>query len=190
MSRCRQARQPECIGHRHVRPPASLCSHYRCFFSIFQVIKFTKKNRLYVPALAVYSVFIRANFIENHCFLNLSSHSFNYLCISCFLTVFVHLVYGLTFVRSLPLQGPCCLFPSFPDDFRRVRPYFCRIPAALRLHSCKFSLFRERIFASGPKPSGNGFFKVCAICTYTILNSVSFTYFERIWKNSTASRAV
>ena len=180
MSRCRHERQPECIRHRHFRPPASLCSHYRCFFSIFQVIKFTKKNRLYTPVFAVYSVFIEPNFVVNYCLSNLSLCISGFLQFSLVLSVFVHLVYGLTFVRSAPLQRPCRLFPSFPDCFRRVRPYFRRIPAALQLHSCKFFLFCGRICPSGRKPFGNGLAKVCAICTYTILNSVSFTYFERI----------
>ena len=149
MSRCRHERQPECIGHRHVRPPASLCSHYRCFFSIFQVIKFTKKNRLYSPAFAVYSVFIQPNFIVSQRFVNLSLCISDSLRFSRVFSVFVHLVYGLTFVRSVPLQRPYRLFPSFPDYFRRVRPYFRHIPAAFQIHSCKFFLFRGRICPSG-----------------------------------------
>ena len=90
----RFCRDCECVGHRPFRPPASLCSHYRCFFSIFQVIKFTKKHRDSPLAFRVYSVFIPAYSIAMIRFIRLRPCIFSYLKFSSVFSIFVHFVYG------------------------------------------------------------------------------------------------
>ena len=146
------------------------------------MIKFTKKSTDSRLSPEGYSVLFPAYPFDLSVFTNLSLHLSCNLRFSPDLSVFVHLVYVPTNVHSACPQGRRPTFPPFVKDFRHVSPCFCPIPAASPRQSCKLSLFRSRFAPPLRKPMESIANEVCAFCTCTILNSVSFTHFERIQK--------
>ena len=143
------------------------------------MIKFTKKYGESDLSPEVYSVLFPPFLFVLFDFVNISLHLSCLLYFSLDFSVFVHLVYVPTFVHSARAQSSRPCYPPFLKEFCHNSYCFFRILAVLPQQSCKLSLFRIQLGCLARTPIESIPNKVCALCTYTILNSISFTHFER-----------